>query len=73
MESQRVGHNLVMKPRFYFWLHWVFAAVCGLSLVVASRELLFLVALGHLTAVASLVVEHRLWGSRASVVVTRGL
>ena len=21
---------------FYFWLHWVFVAVCGLSLVVAS-------------------------------------
>ena len=21
----------------FFWLHWVFVAVCGLSLVVASR------------------------------------
>ena len=21
---------------FYFWVHWVFAAACGLSLVVAS-------------------------------------
>ena len=21
----------------YFWLHWVFIAACGLSLVVASR------------------------------------
>ena len=43
----------------YFWLHWVFVAVRGLSLVavsggysVAVRELLI--------AVASLVAEHGL-------------
>ena len=36
---------------FYFWLCWVFVAVCGFSLVVPHR--LFI-------AVASLVVEHRL-------------
>ena len=46
---------------------------CVRALPVASRELLFLVVLGRLTAVASLIVEHRLWGSRASAVVTRGL
>ena len=23
---------------FYFWLHWVFVAVCRLSLVAASRD-----------------------------------
>ena len=34
----------------YFWLCWVFVAVCGLSLVVVSRLLI---------AVASLVAEHR--------------
>ena len=28
---------------------------------------------GPLTTVASLVVEHRLWGEQASVVVARGL
>ena len=44
----------------YFWLHWVFVAVLGLSLVVASRGLLFVAVHGLLTAVASLVVEHRL-------------
>ena len=22
---------------YYFWLHWVFIAVCGLSLVVVSK------------------------------------
>ena len=36
---------------FYFWLHWVFVAARGLSLVAAR---------GLLIAVASLVVEHRL-------------
>ena len=34
----------------YFWLRWVFVAARGFSLVAAS---------GLLTAVASLVVEHR--------------
>ena len=23
---------------YYFWLHWVFIAVCGLSLVVVSKR-----------------------------------
>ena len=35
----------------YFWLLWVFVAVCRLSLVAASRLLI---------AVASRVAEHRL-------------
>ena len=35
----------------YFWLRWVFVAVCGLSLVVAH---------GLFIAVASLIAEHRL-------------
>ena len=35
----------------YFWLHWVFVAVCGLSLV-AARVLLIVVA--------SLVAKHGL-------------
>ena len=41
----------------YFWLHWVFVAACGLSLVV---WLLFVVVRGLLIAVASLVAEHGL-------------
>ena len=39
---------------FVFWLHWVFIAACGLSLLVASC------GAGRLSAVASLAVEHGL-------------
>ena len=42
----------------YFWLHWVFFAAHGLSLV--EWGLLFLVVRGLLIAVASLVAEHGL-------------
>ena len=49
----------------YFWLHWVFVAARGLSLVAASGgysslRLLFIAVRGLLIAVASLVVEHGL-------------
>ena len=44
----------------YFWLHWVFVAVHGLSPVAAC---------GLLTAVASLGAEHRFYGTWTSVVV----
>ena len=44
----------------FIWLHWAFIAVCGLSLVVASRGYLFLLVFGLLTAVVSVVVEHGL-------------
>ena len=44
----------------YFWLRWVFIAVRGLSLVVASGGLLFVAVRGLLIAVASLVAEHGL-------------
>ena len=46
----------------YFWLHWVFVAVCRLSLLVASGGLLFVVVRRLLIVVASLVAEHT--GSR---------
>ena len=59
----------------YFWLHWVFVAVHGLSLVAASGGLLFVAVRRPLIVVASLVTEHgiqacslrQLWltGSRA--------
>ena len=43
---------------FYFWLHWVFVAVCGLSLVVVSGgSLLFVGVHRPLIAGASLVVK----------------
>ena len=44
----------------YFWLHWVFVAARGLSLVAASGGLLFITVRGLLIAVASLVAEHGL-------------
>ena len=44
----------------YFWLHWVFIAVRGLSLVVVSGGLLFVAVHRLLIAVASLVAEHGL-------------
>ena len=45
---------------FYFWLHWVFAAAHGLSLIVASGGLLLVAVHELLIAMASLVAEHRL-------------
>ena len=44
---------------FNFWLHWVFAAARGLSLVAESGGCSVAVR-GLLIAVASLAVEHRL-------------
>ena len=52
------------KKFFIYWLSWVFIAACGLSLVAVH---------GILTAVASLVTEHRLQSLRASGVVVHGL
>ena len=53
-------------------MHWVFAAVRGLSLVAASGGYSLGVVCGFLVAVASLVAEHRLYGLQASVVAARG-
>ena len=41
-----------------FWLHRVFVAACGLSLVAASGGYSLAVVHGLLIAVASLVVER---------------
>ena len=43
---------------YLFWLHWVFVAAHGLSLVAASGGLLFVAVRRLLIAVASLVAEH---------------
>ena len=51
-------------------LHWVFVAVCRLSLVVASGGYSLVAVHGLLIAVASLVSEHRLL-STGSVAVAR--
>ena len=44
----------------YFWLHWVFIAVLGLSLVVASGSYSLVAMLWLLIAVTSLVAEPKL-------------
>ena len=49
-----------LKKSIYIWLHWVFVAARGLSLVAAHRFLI---------AVASLIVEH---GSRHAGFSSRG-
>lgn len=43
----------------YFWPYWGFTAECGLSLLAASGAYSLVVVLRHLTAVDSLVREHR--------------
>ena len=43
-----------------FWLCWVFVAVCGLSLVLASGAYSLVAVQGLLIVVASLVAEHGL-------------
>ena len=45
---------------FYFWLRWVFIAVCGLFSSCRQQGLLFIAVRGLLIAAASLVVEHGL-------------
>ena len=44
----------------FIWLHWVFVAACGLSLVVGSGGCSLGVVCRLLIAVASLGAEHRL-------------
>ena len=52
----------------YFWMCWGF--VVGLFSSCGKWGLLLVEVRGLLTAVASLVTEHGLWGTQASVVVT---
>ena len=51
---------LIFMYLFYFWLHWVFVAAQGLSLVELSGGYSLAVVCGLLTAVASFVEEHGL-------------
>ena len=50
----------IFKIYSYFWLRWVFVALRGLSLVVASGGYSLVVNHGLLIAVASPVAEHGL-------------
>ena len=57
--------NIYFYLFYFFWLHWVFVAAHGLSLVAASGGYSSLWCVGFslrwlLIAVASLVVEHGL-------------
>ena len=54
---------------YFFWLHRVFVAVCGLSLVKQLSSC----GVWALVVVASLVAERGLSGARASVAVAHGL
>ena len=56
---------------FYFWLHWIFMAMRGLSLVDAGGGFSLTLVQGPLIAVASLARSHRLQ-SVGSVVVAHG-
>ena len=42
----------------YLWLHWVFVAACGLSLVVQSKGCSLVAVQRLLITVASVVAEH---------------
>ena len=52
--------NIFIYLFIYFWLHWVFVAARGLSLVAASRGYSSLQLCELLITVASLAVEHGL-------------
>ena len=44
----------------YLCLHWIFIAVCRLSLVAVSGDYSLVMVQGHLIAIASPVAVHRL-------------
>ena len=58
-----------LKIVIYLWLHWVFIAMHGLSLVAESKGTLCRL----LISMPSLVMEHRLLGAWYLVVVVHGL
>ena len=51
----------------------LFITACRLSLVATSEDYSPVAVCGVLITVASLAAEHRLWGARASVVLSRRL
>ena len=51
-QSQVLGMKACTYPDFFFWLHWVFVAVSGFSLVMSSGGICVAVH-GLLTLVAS--------------------
>ena len=64
-----------MSYLFYFWLHWVFAALGRAFSSCGGRGFLFVVVRRLLVAVASFALEHglhELW-ALSSVAVAQGL
>ena len=57
----------------YFWLHWVFVAVHGLSLVVANRDYSLLRCTGFSCCSGFSCCGARALGARASVAAARRL
>ena len=57
--------NCFLKDLFVYWLHWVFIAALGLSLVVENGSYSLVEVPRLLAAVASLVVERGLWAALA--------
>lgn len=57
----------------FIWLHWVLVAACGLSLVAVSGVYSLAAVSRLFIVVASLTVEHKLWGMWDSVIVACGL
>ena len=51
-------HLVSFFSPFLFWLHWVFAAACRLSLVAVNAACSPVVARGLLVAAVSLVVGY---------------
>ena len=64
---------LFLNKFIYLWLCWVFTAAHELSLVAMSKGYSLVAVLRLLTEVASLIVEHVLWGVQASVVTAHSL
>ena len=58
--SHQVLGCFFVKYNFVYWLCWVFAAACGLSLVAVNGVYSLTVVCRLLIAVPSLVVEHGL-------------
>ena len=54
-----IGMNNTNMFIFYFWLLWVFVALCGLSPGAESRGYSPVAVHGLLIGMASLVAEHR--------------
>ena len=67
------GQLTVFKNNFiWFWFHWIFVAVQGLSLIAESEGYSVVAVCGLLTAMTSLVSEHGHWDTQPSVVAARG-